>query len=342
MKDTKIQWATHTFNPWVGCTKISPGCDMCYAEGWAKRAGSPQLWAGDRRRTTVANWRKVERWNADAEHYARCTGCGREGDRRTWVEDIRKRHPAAITCCPENVLERARPRVFCASLADVFDNQVPDEWRFDLWMLIERTPHLDWLLLTKRPQNMAKMLPWSDTPWPHVWLGTTAENQEEADRRIPTLLQTPAAVRFVSAEPLLGPVDFTGLYLADRCGGTYPFPMLSPEHRTTRLYLLDWIIVGGESGPGARPCDVEWIRSIVEQCRAAGVAAFVKQLGANSHGWCFGNTFGGGPESNSDCQSYDASEGGYCPDGKCCMRIDRKGSEPEEWPENLRVRELPR
>lgn len=327
MKDTKIQWATHTFNPWVGCAKVSPGCDMCYAESWAKRAGSPQLWAGDRRRTTAANWRKAERWNADAEHYARCTGCGRVGDRRTWVEDIRKRYPAAITCCPENVLERARPRVFCASLADVFDNQVPEEWRFDLWMLIERTPHLDWLLLTKRPQNMAKMLPWSDKPWPHVWLGTTAENQEEADRRIPILLQTPAAVRFVSAEPLLGAVN---IELA-QCNCPWPESAIQTRHllscpadrRPHRLWSLDWIIAGGESGPGARPCNVEWIRSIVEQCKAAGTACFVKQLGARVTG-----------------QINHPENDGY---GVVAARLDdRKGGDPTEWPADLRVRELPR
>jgi protein gp37 len=146
---SKIEWTDATFNPWVGCTKISPACDHCYAEGWAKRAGNPELWQGERRRTSVANWRMPVKLNAKA------------------------------------MAEGRRRRVFCASLADVFDNQVPAEWRADLWALIRATPMLDWQLLTKRPQNIARMLPanWGKG-WPNVWLGTTVENQTEANRRI--------------------------------------------------------------------------------------------------------------------------------------------------------------
>lgn len=307
MKDSAIEWTDHTFNPWTGCSKVSPGCDKCYAESWAKRTGHPELWAGERRRTTAANWRQPEKWNREAA-----------------AAGVRK-------------------RVFCASLADVFDNQVPEQWRHDLWSLIARTPNLDWLLLTKRPQNIAKMLPTMDSrspgyqpwnhlwPWPHVWLGTTAENQEEADRRIPLLLEAPAAVRFLSCEPLLAAVDIARWLRPrsrpnkDGYGGDHA-PGWTTDRRT-----IDWVIVGGESGPGSRPCDVQWIRSIVEQCKSAGTACFVKQLGARP--------MGDGDDLPLKRISYrdDAHEERFP------LRLrDRKGGDPEEWPSDLRVREFPR
>ena len=262
-EDTKIEWTDHTFNPWVGCTKVSAACDHCYAEGWAKRTGAPQLWQGQRRRTSEANWQKPLSWNLKAE---------RAG---------------------------TRARVFCASLADVFDNQVPTRWRDGLWWLIEQTPNLDWLLLTKRPQNIAKMLPdprtgvreWGDG-WPNVWLGTTAENQEEADRRIPVLLETPAAVRFLSAEPLLGPVDLTRLTAPGSADPARRFTRWDALRGTSTIEHpvfggggaapgnLDLVIVGGESGPGARPMHPDWARALRDSCRAAGVAFFFKQWGA--------------------------------------------------------------
>lgn len=233
---TEISWADATFNPWVGCTKVSAACDHCYAESWAKRSGHPELWTGERRRTSASNWRQPIKWNA------------------AWVEGIRR-------------------RVFCASLADVFDNQVPAEWRDDLWRLIEATPHLDWLLLTKRPQNIAKMLPpflgvnsaffYRPWPWPNVWLGTTVENQHEANLRIPHLLRAPAAVRFLSCEPLLGPLDFW-LYL-------------DPARQFRRH--IDWVIAGGESGGKARAMEMAWARSLRDQCAAADVAFHFKQWG---------------------------------------------------------------
>ena len=175
-ENSKIEWTTHTFNPWVGCTKISPACDHCYAESWAKRSGAV-TWGSERKRTSVANWAMPLQWNRIAAE----TG--------------------------------TRPRVFCASLADVFDNQVPLEWRRDLFALIDNCRNLDWLLLTKRIGKAHDMLNtvtlgfWEQSPWPHVWLGATVCNQEEADRDIPKLLATPARVRFLSAEPMLGPID---------------------------------------------------------------------------------------------------------------------------------------
>jgi len=216
---TAIEWCDCTFNPWVGCTKISRACDHCYAESWAKRAGSPELWTGMRRRTSDANWRQPIKWNKAAA--------------------------AAGT----------RPKVFCASLADVFDNQVPDIWRSDLFAMIEDTPHLDWLLLTKRPQNIAKMLPddWG-AGYPNVWLGTTVESHDEDRKRTHHLRSVPAAVRFLSMEPLL-------------------------EKTLPDLDGIHWVIAGGESGSGARPSHPDWFRALRGHCAAAGVPFLFKQWG---------------------------------------------------------------
>lgn len=217
-ENSKIEWTTHTFNPWVGCTKVSPACDHCYAEGWAKRTGGAALWQGERRRTTAANWRNPVKWNAAA------------------------------------FKSGVRPRVFCASLADVFDNQVSDEWRLDLIRLIAETPWLDWLLLTKRPQLVARMMPdqwWSG--WNHIWLGTTVENQTEVKRRIPHLRATHARTKFLSCEPLL-------------------------EGIVPDLSGIDWVICGGESGGGARDMHPDWARSLRDDCAAEGVAFFMKQM----------------------------------------------------------------
>lgn len=228
--NSKIEWTHHTFNPVVGCTKISPACDHCYAESWARRTGHPELWNGRRRRTSASNWQQPVKW----DRAAKAAG---------------ERH-----------------RVFCASLADVFDNQWEPEWRDDLWRLIAETPYLDWLLLTKRPQNIEKMLPqfWRDG-WENVWLGTTTENQEEWDRRVPLLGAVPARVHFVSVEPMLGPID---------AGNAFDDP---PDN--SPFQKIDWVICGGESGPGARPMHPDWARSLRDQCAAAGVPFHFKQFG---------------------------------------------------------------
>jgi protein gp37 len=232
-ENTHIEWATHTFNPWEGCQKVGPGCDHCYAETRNARFGggtAPNWGPGaPRRRTSASNWRKPLAWQAEAE--------------RTGI----------------------RPRVFCASLADVFDNAVDVEWRGDLLSLIERTPDIDWLLLTKRIGNVVPMLADCErTRLPdNVWLGATIVNQAEADRDIPKLLAVPARVRFLSMEPLLGPVTLDW------------FPVFGPD----RERLLHWVIVGGESGPGARPMHPDWARSLRDQCAAAGVAYLFKQWG---------------------------------------------------------------
>ena len=247
MKGTKIEWCTHTFNPWWGCQRVSPGCEHCYAEAFAKRTGHP-VWgpSAERRLFGDKHWSEPTKWNASAASRG------------------------------------VRERVFCASMADVFeDRRDLDAQRERLWALIATTPALDWLLLTKRPQNIAAMLP-AHLDRHNVWLGTTTEDQQRADERLPHLIKNAAAVHFASYEPALGPVDFTRApalldALRDCCA--------EHDDRTRRHAArcmsrrgLDWVIVGGESGPGARPFDVAWARSTIAQCRAAGVACFVKQL----------------------------------------------------------------
>ena len=327
-ENSRIEWTTHTFNPWRGCQRVAPECDHCYAEAMSKRnPATLGTWgpAGTRVVAAESYWRAPVRWNANAE--------GAE----------------------------ERPRVFCASLSDVFEDwqgvmvdasgqqlfEFGGWWLTDydvplgielavagcplsmsavrrrLFRLINSTPNLDWLLLTKRPENVERLTPTyfpggyvaeagtmnQEGPRPNVWIGTSAGTQATADRFIPHLLKAPAAVRFLSCEPLLGPVDL-GDYLdpGAESGGPAGF---QPRPG------IDWVIVGGESGPHARPCDVEWIRSIVRQCREAGVPVFVKQLGAPA-------------ESNSWAGSL-----------RLPGLSDKKGGDMEEWPEDLRIREVP-
>lgn len=263
-ENSKIEWCDHTFNPWTGCAAISPGCFHCYAESWANRAGRS---FNIPTRTSAANWKEPLKWNRRAEGAAQ------------------------------------RPRVFCASLADVFDNRVNPRWRDDLWTLIGTCQNLDWLIVTKRIGNASEMLPWmpgytgpdgqrTRNPWRNIWLGATVVNQAEADRDIPKLLGIPAAVRFLSMEPLLGPVDLTRLKGVDATG---LLPQRTDALRgTTNIddpvfgamgitpAELDWIIVGGESGSRARPMHPEWARSLRDQCQTARVPFFFKQWGGTN------------------------------------------------------------
>jgi protein gp37 len=247
--DSKIEWTDHTFNPWLGCSKVSPGCEHCYAESWAKRSGLVQWGPHPRRRTSATTWHQPLKWQREA---------ARTGE---------------------------RPRVFCASLADVFDDQAPSEWRADLWRLIRDTPALDWLLCTKRIGNALDMLPvdWGDG-WAHVWLLVSICTQAEAGRDIPRLLEVPAAIRGLSCEPLLGPLDLTHLD-ADAAGSPTMCQIDALTGRHTDMGRpcpdvprLDWVIVGGESGPHARPMRREWARSIRDQCQGARVPFFMKQM----------------------------------------------------------------
>jgi protein gp37 len=288
---SKIEWCDSTFNPWIGCTKVSPGCDHCYAERQMdQRLGRVQWGAGKPRRpTSVAYWRQPVQWNARADVFRECGACG-------WRGDLALRDdPVAFACpsCDVTDWRPARRRVFCASLADVFDNEAPAEWRFGLLNLIAGTPHLDWLVLTKRIGNAKRMLDdyiasdghtgetW-DCGWPNLWLGATVCNQQEFDRDVPKLLETPAAVRFLSCEPLLGPVDMDCVprpaswpeVIDDISDGIHPLRYLSGPH-------IDWVIAGGESGPAARPAHPDWFRSMRDECVAARVPFFFKQWG----GW---------------------------------------------------------
>lgn len=298
MENTKIEWATDTFNPWEGCAKVSPGCKNCYAEGQHKlhhaalgKGDNPgTCWgvSAPRLGKSEDNWKKPLRWNREAA-------------------------AAGI-----------RRRVFCASMADVFEPQTPlsaahagqtgtvpcgegrtrtvrfvnlQTERLRLLRLIKDTPHLDWLLLTKRPEFIrpilegllmsislvnsgSDMLPMEEwpvaerelarwlsawlrgTPPANVWLGTSVESQEQADRRIVALAGVPAAVRFLSCEPLLEAVDLT---------------------RWANIFRIDWVIVGGESGPKARAMHPLWAESLRDQCQEAGVAFFFKQWGEYEH-----------------------------------------------------------
>ena len=226
-KNSQIEWTHHTFNPWWGCKKVSPACDNCYAELWAKRMGH-RLWGTDspRRFFGDAHWREPLRWNEEA----RVSG--------------------------------SRQRVFCASMADVFERRADlNAQRDRLWELIDNTLHLDWLLLTKRPQNVARIAPWGSS-WPaNVWLGTSVENQTLAEKRLPFLLKNPAAIRFLSCEPLLGPLDLRQWFRRNDC------------------YSIDWIIAGGESGSASRPMHPDWITSLLHQCQDFAVPFHFKQWG---------------------------------------------------------------
>lgn len=253
MKNSKIEWCNHTFNAWEGCTKVSPGCGNCYAAERNKRyhdgkhwgAGAPRLIRSD------AYWKEPLKWNKEAENFV------------------------------------VRPRVFCSSFADWLDEEGPIDQLFRLMQLIQKTPSLNWLLLTKRPENFVPRLKaaadqctidpldvtdriyaWIEGQriYHNVWIGTTVEDQQRADERIPALLKIPAKVRFLSCEPLLGPVDLK----LDRNG-----------HSLQRTIGEDirWVICGGESLAKARPMHPEWARSLRDQCASANVPFFFKQWG---------------------------------------------------------------
>lgn len=224
-KDSNIEWTDHTFNPWMGCQKVSPGCDHCYAETQNKfRKWNGGTWGphAPRKRTSDANWRNPLKWAREAAARGKSA------------------------------------RVFCASLADVFDNKVDPTWRADLFQLIRETPELDWLFLTKRPENCKRMLPpdWGNG-YANVWMGTTAEDQKHYDRRWPILRAIPAHVRFISYEPALGP-----LQIESDPKGHHP----------------DWVICGGESGAGARYMKPKWARNLLDECQSLDIAFFMKQM----------------------------------------------------------------
>lgn len=259
MENSKIEWTHHTFNPWIGCTKVSEGCKNCYAEELMDKRYGRVKWGvhGLRVRTSKSNWKQPNRWNKAAKEAG------------------------------------VRARVFCASLADIFedkpDQQELSDWRRDLFELIINTPYLDWLLLTKRPENVNRLIEkatgFSDAEtWfcaaQNVWIGTSVENQEQANIRIPELLEIPATVRFLSCEPLLGEVDISDCMPVETIGGV------------EIAQLIDWVIAGGESGHHARPMHPDWVRSLRGQCNLAGIPFFFKQWGEWLPGMPIANTDG--------------------------------------------------
>lgn len=233
-EQTEISWADSTFNPWIGCQKVSAGCDHCYAEALMDKRWHKVEWGphGERKRTSPANWRQPITWN---------------------------KHHAAF-----QAKHGHRQRVFCASLADVFDNQAPEGARADLFSLIIDTPHLDWLLLTKRPENIEDMIldliggDRLEVMPSNIWLGVTCEDQGAYDRRWPILRDIPAAVHFISYEPALGPLRILG------------------DDQFSKM--PDWLICGGESGHGYRDMPTQWANDIGWICKANGVAFFMKQM----------------------------------------------------------------
>lgn len=311
-ENTKIEWCTHSWSPWRGCTKVSPGCANCYADALASRFG-PQWggWGKGVPRVLARNWSDPVRWD--------------KASLAAWDAKRGKGLPASFP---------PRPTVF-PSLCDWLDEEVPVEWLVRFLTLIHDTPNLTWLLLTKRPENwhgrlvsarlrLAHMavadaanatklnevnlwIEWwrsGDAPPANVWVGTSVEDQTRADERIPHLLDIPAAGRFLSVEPLLGEVDL-------------PYSTFNGADAVSSMEGIHWVIVGGESGPGSRTCNVDWVRGIVSDCRAGAVPVFVKQLGANP--------------------AFDSGEG-YL---KAHPITHPKGGDPAEWPEHLRVREFP-
>lgn len=308
---TKIQWTHHTFNPWIGCAHVSPGCNNCYAEQQnyfvnIQRSKGRELWGKDAQRhiASKAKWREIHRWNRAAE------------------------------------LAGERHRVFVASLADVFEDRFdvidPRAWLFDA---IAQCPWLDFLLLTKRPENAPKLIEqvasraavtdgvalarrWKLNRAPaNVWMGVTGEDCKRLGERVEALSAVPAVVRFVSAEPLLEDI---GDELEKILGVTlYSSPSMDETWARTHPSMVDWVILGGESGPRARPCAVEWIRRALDICRGAHVAPFVKQLGSKPTNAMRGIIVDGAVFDLDDLKHP-------------------KGGEMKEWPADLRVQEFPK
>jgi protein gp37 len=299
---TQIQWTDATWNPVRGCSRVSEGCRHCYAEGIAARvSGEGQAYHGLARR----------RSNGEPQ----------------WT--------GAIQQLPERLRDPLRwrkpRRVFVNSMSDLFHEGVSDLFIAAVWDIMARAPRHTFQVLTKRPERMRTLLPTlaaehtardgSGWPLPNVWLGVSVENQEAADERIPLLMETPAAVRFLSCEPLLGPIsiDFDDIAL-----------------RAWDGRRVDWCIIGGESGRGARPLDIRWVASLVAQCRRFGVAPFVKQLGAvpmePEEDW----------RGRATTRLLSAKNHGRVPEGFVPLALyDSKGGDPDFWPAELRVREFP-
>lgn len=242
-KETKIAWCDHTFNPWIGCKKVSPGCDHCYAERQNAFYKWVPFWGNAYHRTSENNWKEPIKWAKEAV---------KDGVIRT---------------------------VFCASLADVLDTNVSYTWQFDLWDLITETAEiggLEWLLLTKRSNSMDMIPPHLNNPVSSVRMGVTAENQEMADIRIRDLLNNWHGKNFVSIEPMLGPINLEPYLQGEPFTKNYKMNFGLSEFEG-----VNWVIVGGETGKGFRPMELNWANDLVTQCKEYETPVFVKQLG----GW---------------------------------------------------------
>lgn len=324
--ETGIAWTRSTSNPWIGCTKVGPGCDACYAEVMDKHrrwggathwgAGVPRYRTSEALRKRPLQWDRLCAWEKEHGELA-----------AQWKG---KWHTPGFW------------PVFCSSLADVFDNEVPDGWRADLWQLIEQTPNLSWLLVTKRISNVLRMAARQWTTYgfpPNVRIMITVVNQEEADRDIPKLLAL-RCKNGISYEPALGRIDFCEIL-----GMWWNTTMQCFEATDSSFNPrgLGWVIVGGESSQGshrARPFNIEWARSTVRQCNAAGVPVFVKQLG--SAVMVRNDSMEEWPDEDAFCDAIpDNYEPQYQGEGVCIRLRDRAGADPAEWPEDLRVREFP-
>lgn len=328
---TEIEWTDATWNPVTGCEKVSPGCKNCYAETYAKRF-------------FATKYPPVE-----YETYSVDACCP--------ITEMRDRRFTDVQCHASRLDQplkwRDPKRIFVNSMSDLFHPSVPEEFIDAVMAVCALCPRHTFQILTKRPDRMLEYFEcehrmaliegaaqrlhfertgedpseWLAVPeLPNVWLGVSVEDQQRAEERIPVLLRTPAAVRFVSYEPALGPVDFEhiGNALFDRSAAMKrcihgPAAMNAEQaDASTAKPELDWVIVGGESGHGARPCDLAWIRSVVRQCKAADVPVFVKQMGSRL--------------VNSE----------HPDDRLSTVCITGKGGDMSEWPEDVRVREFPR
>lgn len=284
-ENSNIEWTDHTFNPWIGCIKVTDACKFCYAEEFTgkklKHFGKLLGVNSGRHFTANSTWNLPRKWNKIASR-------------------LKERH-----------------KVFCASLADVFeDNDSVKEKRNDLWQLIKETPYLDWLILTKRPENISMFLPedWN-SGYHNVWLGTSIGSNKDY-KMIEALLNVKVKVRFLSCEPLIGPIDLKNI---PGSAGSY-YQVLEPivGCGDSNRPRIDWVIVGGESGLKARECNIQWILDIVKDCTTYSVPVLVKQLGSN-------------PVYNSRNDNVL----------KSLKLLDKKGGDINEFPAPLRLRQYP-
>jgi protein gp37 len=346
---TNIAWTDSTLNFWEGCTKVSDGCKNCYAEARDKRFTGGKLWGkGAPRRKSKSAVKDALAFNRNPWVCDECGGAFASN----LLAHLPDGKPDSPTCCQNNGGYHRR-RIFSLSLGDWLDDEVPIEWLAEMLDTIRQCPDVTWILCTKRPENwrgrMGEVAEWHEDDgaktyvfgeifdaWLNAWIEdeppaniillTSVENQPMADKRIPELLKIPAACRGLSLEPLLGAVDL------NRELGAYESGNHSPL-RSSWIQQLDWLIIGGESGANARPCNVDWIRSIVEQGKAAGVAVFVKQFGSNP--FCDNANMFNWPDD------LELQEAGTAFAACKPQFTDKKGGDPSQWPDGFAIQEWP-